>query len=185
MDIPTGNPNFNHLYNDNYQVETKDCLEVVALIEMVNYKRTNKETFLVTSLDKAKEQIEQVIEYFNATTRAGESPRKFIGFKDIKVYDSEYGIIDREGNYYTCEFGEHESLSCKIIENKGLESEFSEYEKETQGSRVDFLCIKKQYGLRHNPNPRYNASLRCEKPSEAMLKTEEDIDFYFRYIKKD
>jgi hypothetical protein len=172
---PKGNPNFNHMYMEQYQVDLSSCTQVTANIEIVDRNITMKEVFWVTSLDKAEEEINQVMEHFNATLRYGESSRKFIGFKDIVIYKSEYGLIDREGKYYPCEFGEHNVLSEQIIKDNNWYDDFLKYCTKIKGSFTDYLVLKRLWGLRHNPTMDGTPFLKCERPTEAIEKTNEDI----------
>lgn len=185
MDLPKGNPNFNYIYKDEYKVDLGKCVQVTAVEEMVDRGFKFSEQLWVTELDVAEKQVNEVIEYFNATLRHGESPRRIINIKDIKTFDSAYGIIDREGNYYPCEFGGHDVLSQKLVKEKGLYNEYFKHLKDTKGcTYTDFLVNKKLWGLRHNPLAGGTPYLNCERPTEAMEKTDEEISFYFTHIKR-
>lgn len=61
------------------------------------------------------------------------------------IYD--YGFISPTGDFSIEEWGEHENLAHRIIEEKNWENEW-----DIHGTGVDFLIYKKHYVLIHAPN---------------------------------
>lgn len=107
IDVNINNPAFNYLTGVN-----KPYIEVKAVIR--DEKKKWKETFKVSSEEKAAEQIQEVIQFFNDTLQPRETPREFVSVwiedEELSQYKDKEGMsgwLDPNGIFHPCEFGEH------------------------------------------------------------------------------
>lgn len=88
-------------------------------------ERIWREDFKVSNPEVAEEQIREVIQFFNDTTREGERGRIFhemyVENKELQAYEDEQGMsgwLSPTGKFYPCGFGEHSIFAMKVLENK-------------------------------------------------------------------
>lgn len=103
-------------------------IEVKAVIK--DNSKKWKETFKVTSLEKAEEQIKEVIQFFNDTLTGSEREREFasLWFDDeeasqFKDGNGMSGWLNPEGEFFPCGFGEHNIYAMNTMQeyNEDLE----------------------------------------------------------------
>lgn len=83
------------------------------------------------------------------------------------------GLIDREGYIHECEYWGHETLSQKIIEDRGWSDEYSEFKKEHKYGMCaeDFLTHKKGYiSVTHSMSGRFRNVYYFMTPSDEQRK---------------
>ena len=110
------NPAFNYLTGfDNPYIEVKAVIK--------DSQKQWKETFKVTNMEAAEQEVREVIQFFNNTLRPYEKEREFVSLwiedEEVSRYKDKEGMcgwLNPEGEFFPCGFGEHNLYALNVLQ---------------------------------------------------------------------
>ena len=92
---------------------------------------------------------------------------------------SPYGLIDKQGNYYSCGFGGHNAKAFSIIKNKPARFGLTKEELYAKSTKELDILVDKGWIVVHNPNPSGDPYFSIK---EEMVATKWQINTAFDYM---